>query len=160
MIRRLVIISGTAHFCVDHGEFPGVGVTVLRAMARGLRRNSDDVLAAYYKNVHAPKSEPCSTTHSTAVVRRDCAELLQGLNYLQRTDLRDGLAKQITPTLVLHGRKDRIVPWQAGEWLSRALPVSCWHCYENYGHALPLQASLLVADDIRVFLEAHREDQG
>lgn len=154
LLQRLVIISGTARFSAGNDEPPGVSASVLRAMARGLRRTPDNVLAAYYAKVHAPQGVSVAEVAARAqdIALLDSDELLQGLDYLQRMDVRDGLNQLAVPTLVVHGREDRIVPWQAGEWLSRALAVSHWCCHENYGHALPIQAPLLLAADIRAFL--------
>ena len=209
LFQQLVIISGTARFSAENDEFPGVSAAVLRAMARGLRRTPDNVLAAYYNQVHAPQGVPvhgnfppeadpstadnlcsrdrwsrssscgrtktdiadvgyskcCSpirigepdsmakaTMRGEAIAKLDCSELLQGLDYLQRMDVRKGLNQIAVPTLVVHGREDRIVPWQAGEWLSGALAVSNWCCYEGLGHALPIQAAARLAADIRSFL--------
>jgi pimeloyl-[acyl-carrier protein] methyl ester esterase len=149
-----VIISGTARFSAGNDELPGVSASVLRAMALGLRRTPDNVLAAYYDKVHAPQSVPVAAAapRNPAIAQLNRSELLQGLDYLQRMDVRNGLDKQTIPTLVVHGREDRIVPWQAGEWLSRALAVSHWRCHAGLGHALPIQAPLLLAADIRAFL--------
>jgi len=160
LLQRLVIISGTARFSAGNDELPalssvegpGVSASVLRAMALGLRRTPDNVLAAYYAKVYAPQSGPVAAPRNLAIAQLDRDELLQGLDYLQRMDVRNGLDKQTIPTLVVHGREDRIVPWQAGEWLSRALAVSHWRCHEGLGHALPIQAPLLLAADIRAFL--------
>lgn len=154
MLQRLVIISGTARFCAGNDEPPGVSASVLRAMALGLRRMPDNVLAAYDDKVHAPQDVPMAAvaTRAQDIALLDRDELLQGLDYLQRMDLRDGLDQFSLPTMVVHGREDRIVPWQAGERLSRRLAVCHWRCYENYGHALPIQAPLLLAADIRAFL--------
>jgi len=154
LLQRLVIISGTARFSAGNDAIPGVSASVLRAMARGLRRTPDNVLAAYYAKVHAPQSVPMAegAPQNLAIAQLDRDELLQGLDYLQSMDVRDGLDKQTVPTLVVHGREDRILPWQAGEWLSRALAVSNWRCYEGLGHALPIQAAARLAVDIRAFL--------
>lgn len=162
LLQRLVIIGGTARFSAGNDalpalssvEGPGVSAAVLRAMALGLRRMPDNVLAAYYDKVHAPQGVPmaAATARAQDIARLDRGELLQGLDYLKRMDVRNGLDKQTVPTLVVHGREDRIVPWQAGEWLSRALPVSHWCCHEGLGHALPIQAPWLLAADIRAFL--------
>jgi len=154
LLQRLVIISGTARFSAGNDALPGVSASVLRAMARGLRRTPDNVLAAYYAKVHAPQSGPVAAAvpRDLAIAQLDCSELLQGLDYLQRMDVWNGLEKHTVPTLVVHGREDRIVPWQAGERLSRALAVSHWCCHEGLGHALPIQAPLLLAADIRAFL--------
>ncbi|MDP2989191.1 MAG: alpha/beta fold hydrolase, partial [Kiritimatiellota bacterium] len=122
LLQRLVIISGTARFSAGNDALPalssvegsGVSVSVLRAMAMGLRRTPDNVLAAYYAKVHAPQSDSLAVAapqnKATAPLNRE--ELLQGLDYLQRIDLRDGLNQLRLPTLVVHGREDRIVPWQ------------------------------------------------
>ncbi|MFH1968900.1 MAG: alpha/beta hydrolase [Verrucomicrobiota bacterium] len=163
LLQRLVVISGTARFSAGNDELPalssvegpGVSASVLRAMAMGLRRTPNNVLAAYYDKVHAPQSGPAAAQRNLAIALLDRSELLQGLDYLQRMDVRNGLEKQTIPTLVVHGREDRIVPWQAGEWLSCALAVSHWRCYEGLGHALPIQAPLLLAADIRAFLLSH-----
>ncbi|MCX6993921.1 MAG: alpha/beta hydrolase [Kiritimatiellaeota bacterium] len=154
LIQRLVIISGTPRFSAGNDAPPGVSAAVLRAMVLGLRRTPDNVLTAYYAKVHAPQSGPvaAATTRAQDIALLDHSELLQGLDYLQRIDLRNGLNQISLPTLVVHGREDGIVPWQAGEWLSRALAASQWRCYENYGHALPIQAPLLLAADICAFL--------
>ena len=160
LLQRLVIISGTARFCAGNDAPPGVSASVLRAMALGLRRTPDSVLAAYYDQVYAPQSVPMAVAATRLVGRGvpaepcplDRDELIQGLNYLKQTDLRSSLNQLAVPTLVVHGREDRIVPWQAGEWLSRALAVSQWRCYEGLGHALPIQAAPRLAADIRAFL--------
>ena len=154
LLQRLVIIGGTARFSAGNDEPPGVSASVLRAMALGLRRTPDNVLVAYYAKVHAPQDVPMAeaTARSQEIALLDREELLHGLDYLQRMDVRNGLEKQTVPTLVVHGREDRIVPWQAGAWLSRALAVSHWRCHEGLGHALPIQAPLLLAADIRAFL--------
>ena len=154
LLQRLVVISGTARFSAGNDAPPGVSASVLRAMALGLRRAPDNVLAAYDDKVYAPQSvamaEAAARALDIALLDRD--ELLQGLDYLQRMDVRNGLDQQTVPTLVVHGREDCIVPWQAGAWLSRALAGSHWRCHEGLGHALPIQAPLLLAADICAFL--------
>jgi pimeloyl-[acyl-carrier protein] methyl ester esterase len=154
LLQRLVIICGTARFSADNDAIPGVSAAVLRAMAWGLRRTPDNVLAAYYAKVNAPQSAYVARTVTGPkdITLPDRNELIEGLDYLQHVDMRNGLEKFAVPTLVLHGREDRIVPWQAGEWLSGALAGSRWRCYEGFGHALPIQAAALLAADIRAFL--------
>ena len=154
LLQRLVIISGTARFSAGNDAPPGVSAAVLRAMAMGLRRTPDNVLAAYDDKVYAPQSVPMTEAAARAleIALLDRDELRQGLDYLQRTDVRNGLNQIAVPTLVVHGREDCIVPWQAGEWLSRTLAVSHWRCHAGLGHALPIQAAALLAADIRVFL--------
>lgn len=154
LLQRLVIISGTARFCAGHDEPPGLPAAVVRAMSVGLRRTPDAILTAFYEQAHAPQNGPVAVDAAQAqdIALLDRDELFQGLDYLQQTDLHRNLDKFAMPTLVVHGREDRIVPWQAGEWLSGALAASRWRCHEGLGHALPIQAAALLAADIRAFL--------
>lgn len=154
LVSRLVIIGGTARFCAGNDEPPGAPVAVVRAMSLGLRRKPETVLAAFYDRAQAPRASHANenAARSTGVSSLNRDELIQGLDYLQQTDLRNDLDKLALPTLIVHGHEDLIVPWQAGEWLSRQLPRSKWRRLDGLGHALPIEAAPLLAADIRAFL--------
>ena len=51
-----------------------------------------------------------------------------------RYDLRDRLRAIRVPTLIVHGREDRIVPVERGEELQRSLPESRLVVLEGCGH--------------------------
>ena len=80
-------------------------------------------------------------------------ELLCGLDYLQRIDLQESIRRLTMPVLVIHGREDKILPWQAGEMLFRGLPAASWICRDGAGHGMPFQEPALLAEDIGEFLE-------
>lgn len=154
LMSKLVIINGTARFCAGTDDPPGVPLTVVRAMSFGLRRTPDAILTAFHEKAHAASKMAAAEIAKWIIglgpLNRE--ELVHGLDYLQQTDLRGGLDKLDLPVLVEHGREDRIIPWRAGEWLSRRLAVSQWRCHTGFGHALPIQAPEILAADIRAFL--------
>ncbi len=156
-IAALVLISGTARFCAAP-EHQGVAPAVLRAMKVGFKRNPQSVLRAFYAQCAAPHAEHISGAderHWTACLPSEQArhKLLNGLFYLESADLRNILPQLNLPVLVLHGRADMIVPWQAGAQLAKCLPCGNWKLFDGVGHDLPLRFPELVAAEIEAFLK-------
>lgn len=67
---------------------------------------------------------------------------------LQKSELQQIL----TPTLLLWGEKDKVVPLHKGETLHKDLPNSKLIVYPNTGHLLPEEKPDQVKEDIIVFL--------
>jgi len=65
--------------------------------------------------------------------RREALEA--GLRLLADLDLRGRVAGLAVPCLVVHGRRDAIVPVAAGRWLAEHLPRAEWVEYADAGHA-------------------------
>ena len=58
-----------------------------------------------------------------------------GLEYRGRlSPLRRPVAKITHPTLVLHGREDRVIPVELGLRLGRAIPNAQFHMFGRCGH--------------------------
>lgn len=154
-VTRAVIISGTARFCSTHDHSAGTSEKNLRAMKIGLVDRSDEILRTFFRSASFPVllADDTIDTKVEQAVRIGVDTLSLGLDYLHRTDLRDVVHEARPPVLVLHGRHDRIVPWQAGESLSQQLPRHRFALYENAGHYLPLDQPGSVAADIKAFLE-------
>jgi non-heme chloroperoxidase len=70
-----------------------------------------------------------ATAHATA----------QCLYALRDTDLRDDLKKIKIPTLILHGRKDKICSFDLAEQLKAGIKDSQLVPFENSGHSLFLE---------------------
>ncbi|MEU3163090.1 alpha/beta fold hydrolase [Streptosporangium sp. NPDC006930] len=47
---------------------------------------------------------------------------------------RDEIASVTTPTLVVHGREDRVIPWDVGQDLFHLLPNATLHMFSQCGH--------------------------
>jgi pimeloyl-[acyl-carrier protein] methyl ester esterase len=65
----------------------------------------------------------------------DLTALEEGLRLLRETDLRDVLADVRQPTLVIHGDRDELVPFAAGEYLRRCLPHGALQAIPGAAHA-------------------------
>lgn len=154
LIARLALIGATARFFLREDDFPGIPVKQLRAMALEFRRHPEQTLRRFFKQVAAPGVEPEETLKHKVAAASGLApeELSAGLDYLKQTDLRDCLPQIDVPTLILHGAEDRIVPCQAGEWLSRNLAGARWRPYPGAGHALPVQLPEELAEEIAGFM--------
>ena len=71
------------------------------------------------------------------------------------------LHKITTPTLVLHGTRDRIVPYKVGAEIAEAIPATRFVTFEGGGHGLPGREAVSVTHLIRDFgLERPVEVEG
>lgn len=155
LVTALVIIGGTARFCAGDDYEYGVPARTVRAMALGIRSAPGPILEEFHTQVAAPAclAEDSLREQVEAALSLGTARLGHGLRYLERYDCRGRLGGIEAPVLVIHGSEDRIVPWQAGAFLSDALPRGRFRLYEQAGHALPLTEAPAVADEISTFLE-------
>lgn len=150
LIDRLVLVGSTPKFCAD-GDFTcGTPVANVRAMRAGLRRDPEKTLAGFQRLVAAPFQEPAAAMPGFRSGWQD--DLTAGLDYLLRTDLRERLKLIGAPVLILHGREDRVIPWQAAEYMQGEMPASRVGLYPGVGHDLPLREPDRVAGAICRFL--------
>ena len=139
-VAGLILVGSTAKFCSDEDYPQGIPAQNLRAMTAALRRHPVPVLSQFLAEVHAPDTlDPDSlSVNVTRATALGIDHLVRDLGYLQSADLRQ-IAKTLNvPTLVLHGREDRIVPYQSGQWLLDNLPHARGKIFKGVGHNLPL----------------------
>ncbi len=65
----------------------------------------------------------------------DRDSLLQGLGYLRDLDLRAAVPAIRTPTLLIHGEHDPLMPVAAAHWLQAALPMARLENFADAAHA-------------------------
>ena len=150
--QKLVLISSTAKFCTAPNFPHGTHETLLRRMILQLKRNPEAVLDEFFRNVHFPKRESRQLIALRKVAPIDLDELVEGLEYLLQSDVRERVPTIDIPVKLLHGKKDRIIPFGASEWLHEHLPESQLELIENDGHALPAHHFETVIHSIRTFL--------
>jgi pimeloyl-[acyl-carrier protein] methyl ester esterase len=80
------------------------------------------------------------------------SSLRGGLSVLKDADLRAALAAINVPARVIHGERDQVVPWQAGEYLAQTLACASLVRIASAGHALPWSHTELLVENIREFL--------
>ena len=129
--EKLVLVSSTAKFCADAAYPCGTNERILRRMIAAFKRNPEAVLRDFLHNTHYPNKN-----HTSEGVANLKNAPLEGLEYLLASDVRSKVPSIEIPTLLLHGREDRIIPVAAAEWLHTALPNSELKIFEDDGHAL------------------------
>lgn len=67
----------------------------------------------------------------------------------------EDIAKVQTPTLILWGEEDRIIPVEAGQWLAKTLPVNELHIYPKIGHLPHEEAPAATLADLEPWLAQH-----
>jgi pimeloyl-ACP methyl ester carboxylesterase len=66
-----------------------------------------------------------------------------------------GIAKVTTPTLILWGEEDRIIPVEAGQWLAKTLPAATLRIYPKVGHLPHEEAPQATLADLEPWLAKH-----
>lgn len=154
-IDGMVLISTTSRFssCADYDI--GTSPSVLRAMIGGIQKDARTTLTTFLINTHQPFTEDTDLLERAADASCLIGNegLIKGLRYLQDTDLRDSLGNIGIPSLVIHGKEDSIIPWQAGRFLAERLPNALFKLIERVGHDLPIRFSGSIVKEIRRFIK-------
>ncbi len=103
---------------------------VVERMRRRLRLRPDSVLTDFW--------ERCGTVRAPAPSQPSVGRLHDDLELLDRGRAHPDRMRHARSILVLHGRRDRIVPEASGKRLHAALPERArFSAVEGAGHALP-----------------------
>jgi pimeloyl-ACP methyl ester carboxylesterase/predicted glycosyltransferase len=78
--------------------------------------------------------------------------LIEVLRQIRKDDVRDHLVKITAPTLVLHGTRDRIVPYKIGKEIAETIPKARFVTFEGGGHGLLGREAVAVNRLIRDFV--------
>ena len=155
---RLVLLSSTPKFC-EGDDFPyGIPVNTLKAMQLGLRRSPERTLKDFLNQAASPVClDEDQLEEGVANALTQGKDVMRdGLKYLKDSDYRDGLRNIKCPCLILHGRRDQIIPYGAAQWLDENLPTSDVVIYPEGGHQLLMQYGSDVVSRISAFLEASK----
>lgn len=157
-VAGVMLISSTAKFCASEDNPYGTPERTVRAMTAALKKNPDEVLAQFFRSVAAPAELDAGELRAKVegALALGVEHLGSGLRYLQLSDCRAAAKALNIPSLVCHGDKDRIIPWQAGRQLSELLPKARFVKFDGVGHDLPLRAPQALADEIMHFVETGR----
>lgn len=84
----------------------------------------------------------------------DPAQLAAGLQLLRNIDLRTSVNSVTTPSQLIHGAQDAVVPVAAAAWLAEAMNAPL-EMIKDASHALPLTHARQIADRLHGFMEQH-----
>jgi pimeloyl-ACP methyl ester carboxylesterase len=84
--------------------------------------------------------------------REALLELVSGQGETRREATAELLSGITTPTLVMHGERDNLIPYQHGEQFAAAIPGAQLILYPGVGHLPQEEIAELSAGDLRAFL--------
>ena len=141
-VAGLVLISATARMtAIDN--YPGADPRMLRAMRAKLRRDAAPVVRAFAELCVTPhRDDDFCDTFALSAAGIEPAKLDAGLAYLQETDLRSDLGEIATPTLVIHGELDEVVPLGCASYLCEHIAGATLDVIPEGNHAMwPAQSN-------------------
>lgn len=144
-LRQLILLSGCSKFT----QAEGITSAHLRALAKGIRRRPDEALLGFFREAYYPASAEGLERRMKTLQSGEEELLLQGLEYLAKTDLTGTLAQINVPTHFFHGTEDRIIPIASGMQTSQALALSTFVSFPESGHMLMVQRAKELAKNIR-----------
>lgn len=136
---RLVLISPTARMTADEQRWPGTPLKLLRAMQLRMKLDSDEVLREFFKLCFKPGAAGDKLDGMVECAERlDPDVLVRGLQWLARADLRECLPVVATPSLIIHGSHDAVIPADAARAMVARMPHARLKILPGESHALPL----------------------
>lgn len=142
---RLLLFSPSACMPGEAPSYSGVPAKALEMMRLRLSRGgsgAERVLRDFSQNCNHGSESLLSAEELERLFLAEAEEqgteaLLAGLSYLQYQDLREKLAEISSlniPSLVLHGKEDKIIPVSQGEFVAHNLASQC--LFMGLGHNL------------------------
>jgi len=150
-VKKVIAVSSTARFCATDGYTCGFAEQNLRTLKKSIKRNPTKALEQFFHALSFPRTvSHHGVNESTKTALSTGADvLIHGLDYLLTMDLRTSLAGIAVPVLLIHGRQDRIIPWQAGEFIRQQMPDSRLVVYEDAGHGILHTHARKIASEIQ-----------
>jgi pimeloyl-[acyl-carrier protein] methyl ester esterase len=149
----LVLLAVAAAFCRRPDHPMGPEAAVVRAMRRALALDPGGVLQEFARHCLAPGEEAFRAAAAAAFASAaPVARLAQGLDYLQRKDLRTFLPLMAGPVAIIQGEEDRIVPPDQGRFLRSRIPGAQLFLMPGAGHLPFLTQAPAFNEILRRFL--------
>ncbi len=143
--RMAVLLSATRSFCRKDDFRFGMPETMIRGMKVGLKTNRNKTLGQFFENCAIQHPFPDTSAYSTR-------HLIDGLDLLSQLSYSPAQLSNIDiPLLLLHGKKDRIIPLRAGMDLAETLGADIL-CLDG-GHGFFLQKNVYPQDHLSSFMK-------
>ncbi len=135
-IHRLALIAPTLRFC-QADDYPcGLPPSQLRALRLALRKQPQQTMQTFLDDCFQPAVPTEFQLDGAACVETDRSLLVDGLDYLRETDLRDREFSDLPPATVVHGIEDRVIPVSAGSLVAERLGAQQPWQVAGAGHAV------------------------
>ena len=147
--KKIVLISSSACFCKKDNYFFGTAEKIIQRMIKQIDISQEKVIDEFFTNAHLPQKLKKSKQQKT--ISYD--GLHEGLHYMLNVDLREKISNINLPILILHGSDDKIIPFEAAEWMHKKMSKSQLKCYNGYGHMISVHAYDMVIKEAKTFLD-------
>jgi len=140
-IKALALISSTPCFPQKEGWTDACSDDVLQGFKQGIEQHAAKTISRFFAlMLHGDNIErrQFNTIARAAINRNHPASMQgmqQGLQLLERLDLRKHLSNITQATWLAHGEQDAIIPIQAGEYLAEHIPHATLQHFKACGHA-------------------------
>ena len=152
----LVLISATPRFIFDNDFVFGKKDLEIKNLARGILTDDEATYEKFFSKTQNSLLGNQATIDNSVkyVTGLDQRKLLHGLAYLEHIDVRRHLPNIHVPVLLIHGKNDPIVSWEASEFLSQKLPQNKTLVIEDAGHDVFITHQTQVLKEIKEFIGA------
>ncbi|MBM4287583.1 MAG: alpha/beta fold hydrolase [Deltaproteobacteria bacterium] len=152
--RILVLVSACASFCRRPDYSLGISAAVVRGMRQRLRSEAKQVVQEFHQQLLAPGEADWQNDLEKLLLQEFTPEwLAQGLDYLRAQDLRGILPEvEARDIVLLHGRRDRIIPAGQAYYLRDQLPEARLVLLPGAGHAPMITCSSTLNEVLAEFL--------
>jgi pimeloyl-[acyl-carrier protein] methyl ester esterase len=138
-LSRLALVGATACFVQRPGWPHATKRETLEEFARGMRDDPQATIARFFAlntlGMAGARAQARALAARLARMAPPSATVLdESLVALREVDLRTQAASLSTPTLVMHGRLDRLAPFAAGRWLADNIPHAQWVPFHDAAH--------------------------
>lgn len=136
----LILIGSTPSF-TQHADWPHAQPpALLDTFSEALGENAATTLQRFIALLNQGDAQ--ARVHGRAMLKQlqaselpATASLLDGLRWLRDVDLRAQIPSITTPTLLIHGERDPLMPLAAAQWLQDKLPQAQLETFAGAAHA-------------------------
>jgi 3-oxoadipate enol-lactonase / 4-carboxymuconolactone decarboxylase len=122
----------------------------------GMAHLADSILARWFASDFATRSPTQFQGLRTLFIRNSVAGYTAACAALRDADLRAEVPQITVPTLVLCGAQDAATPPDVVQELAGSLPHAGFAILPGVGHTPPVEGPQIMADQVNLFLRAHR----
>ena len=148
MTAGLVLISSTPRMTADDG-YEGAPARQIKAMAARLEKYREGVLESFAEKTFGGNGAAVEK-YMEGSAGFEGGELKAGLEYLEKTDIRQQLGGIKTPVLIIHGSQDTIIPVSQARFMNQNIKASRMTLVEAL-HGLPYSMPDAAIEIIRGF---------
>lgn len=159
-VSGLVLVSTTPRFTVTddwpHGQQPAALDSLATGLRQDFRQTVDDFLTLQSLGDGDARARVRELRAAFFVHGEpDGTALQSGLDMLRAVDLRGQIAGLKTRALLIAGRRDRLTPPAAAEWMAAAMPQAELRVYSGAAHTPFLADPERFVADVEAFTGVH-----